>query len=78
MTVDRSPTPDDFPEVWVLVMTQKAAPGGRSWFKQWTGIGPMGTWNEAEAARFPSEQSAMQSPAFSFPLTSYRPERIVP
>ena len=65
-------------EVWVLVMDQKASPCGRNWFKQWTGIGPAGTWDEAEAASFPSEQAAMQSPAFSFPLTFYKPERIAP
>lgn len=65
-------------EVWVLVQQQTASPTGRAWFKQWTAIGPMGTWDETEAASFPSEQAAMQSPAFSFPLTFYRPERIAP
>jgi len=61
---------------WVLVMPQRDAPAGRNWFKSMTAIGPAGTWDEAEAARFPSEQAAMQSPAFSFPLTFYKPERV--
>ena len=61
---------------WVLVMEQRDAPQGRNWFARMTGIGPMGTWDESEAARFPSEQAAMQSPAFSFPLTFYKPERV--
>ena len=65
-------------ECWVLVMDQRDAPKGRNWFQQMTGIGPMGTWDEAKAATFPSEQAAMQSPAFSFPMTFYKPERIVP
>lgn len=70
--------PDGWDEVWVLVMDQAYAPGGRNWFVRWTGIGPMGTWDESEAASFPTERDAMQSPAFSFPLTFYRPERIAP
>lgn len=64
--------------MWVLVMDQADAPQGRSWFKQWTAIGPQGTWDEAEAARFSSKQAAMQSPAFSFWGTFYRPEAIEP
>jgi hypothetical protein len=70
--------PVEWDEVWVLVMDQEASPCGRNWFMQWTGIGPAGTWDEAEAASFPSEQAAMQSPAFSFPMTFYKPERIAP
>lgn len=68
----------EFDEVWVLVQEQAEAPTGRAWFRQWTGIGPMGTWDEAEAASFPSEQAAMQSPAYSFWGTFYKPEKIAP
>lgn len=70
--------PDGWDEVWVLVMEQPAAPDGRVWFKRWTGIGPQGTWDELEAASFPSEQAAMQSPAFAHPLTFYKPEKLAP
>lgn len=68
----------DWDEVWVLSMAQSEAPEGKSWFRQMTGIGPMGTWNFEEAASFPSEQAATQSPAYAFPLTFYRPEKVAP
>jgi hypothetical protein len=38
--------------------------------------GPAGTLEISEAARFDSEHAAMQSPAFTFPLTFYKPELV--
>lgn len=62
---------------WVLVQEAPDSPSGRQWFRSWTsGIGPCGTWDESEAARFPSEQAACASPAYSFALTFYRPEPV--
>lgn len=67
----------DWDEVWVLV--DRDHPSGRlRWFREWTPIGPEGTSEEYRAASFPSEQAAMQSPAFSFAMTFYKPERLAP
>jgi len=58
---------------WVLVDRSTEPP---TFFEKWVAIGPCGTWDATEAARFPSEQAAMQSPAYSFALTFYRPEQV--
>ncbi len=49
---------------------------GRSYFREWTAIGPRGTWKRGEAERFPSKREAMRSPAYAFPLASYEPEAV--
>lgn len=51
---------------------------GDLYFKQWTGIGPQSTPDLDEAARFSSEQSARQSPAYTFVLTLYEPVELGP
>jgi hypothetical protein len=57
---------------WLLVDRATGRPP--TYFRFWTAIGPCGTYDASEAARFPSEQAAMQSPAFTFWGTFYRPE----
>ena len=46
---------------------------GKNYFRQWTGIGPRACQKLSDAERFLSERAALQSPAFSFWLTSYEP-----
>lgn len=43
--------------------------GKRSYFKQWTAIGPMFTPKPSEATRFATKRDAVMSPVWLFPLT---------
>ena len=38
------------------------------WFAEWTAIGPRCTQQPEEAATFDTEQDALNSPAYAFPL----------
>lgn len=49
---------------------------GRQYFKTWTGIGPAATRRKNEAQRFQTKRDAMNSPAFTFVLTSYEPVEV--
>lgn len=68
----------DWDEVWILSYAQPEAPDGKNYFMRMSSIGPVGTWHLEDAVSFPSEEAAMQSPAFTFALTFYRPEKLVP
>lgn len=58
---------------YVLAQQDLKAPERIGYLQCWTAIGPCGTWSLDEAQRFDSEQAAMDHPAFSFPLTFYKP-----
>lgn len=58
---------------WVLADTVK---NRTIYFHEWTNIGPCGTRNLKQAERFKTKQAAMNSPAFTFPLTFYEPTPI--
>jgi len=49
---------------WVLKQRKK-----RSYFREWTGIGPRFTDKLSLAMRFDTEEEAIQHPTWSFPLT---------
>lgn len=59
---------------WVL----KNEVGSTYYFKQWTAIGPSTTPKVEEAAKFITKEQAMQSPAYSFPMTFFRPFEVKP
>jgi len=44
-----------------------------SYFKQWTGIGPMSTQDISEAHQFDSREEALRSPAFAFGYAFFEP-----
>lgn len=50
--------------------------GKRSYFQQWTGIGPRFTQKISQAERFRTEQDAKMSPAWSFPYTIVETKKI--
>lgn len=65
-------------EVGMFVLREKLASkkcGKPIWFECMTAIGPCGTDDLSKAARFSSEQSAMQSPAYTHALSCYEPEK---
>lgn len=62
---------------YVLAEQRTNAPEGISYFMGMTGIGPAGTYDLGKAAIFDTEQEAMNSSAFSFALTRYKPCPVV-
>lgn len=62
---------------YVLAQQDLRAPDLIAYLHAWTAIGPAQTYDLDEAQRFPSEQAAMNHPAFSFALTFYRPCPVV-
>lgn len=50
----------------------------KSWFREWTGIGPCCTKDKREAARFRTKDEARNSPAYLFPMTFFEPQRTGP
>ena len=76
--VERRQTGHGWSRDGVAVFADEAEPTGEDvrYFMCWTGIGPASTNDPAEAARFPSEAAALQSPAYSFWLTFFQPEPI--
>lgn len=61
---------------WVLIEAVSSKPDRPLYYLRWTGIGPQTTPLLDEAATYETEQQAMQSPAFSFPLAVFRTKEI--
>lgn len=59
---------------WVLRETVASTPKRPIYFHTMTSIGPKGTANLAEAARFASEQDARSCPAMFHTWSCYEPE----
>lgn len=64
-------------EVWVLkeeASTRKR--GVDIYFAEWAPIGPRSTEILEDAKKFGSRFEAMQSPAYTFPLSFYEPTKV--
>lgn len=55
---------------WVLADTSRKR---TNFYRDWTGIGPRGTYDLKQAERFCTKQEAKDSPAFTFSTMFYEP-----